>query len=209
METDLKVVEQQIGYIYQYNGTICIVDALNFQDLFDVSPVIEWQIKYANLILLNKEDLVESDQKDSIQSQIQSINPNAIVFSTSFGEIPEDILETTFDLSLLPSPKESLNRCDNRPSDLVLTADHALDYQQVYEFIQNLAFEALRIKGFVNCENRWHYFESVNKSVIENKLEDKPSNISQSELMIIFRPEVDLTLIDLVQKEWKKIITIS
>ncbi len=49
----------------------------------------------------------------------------------------------------------------------------------------------------------------MNKSVIENKLEDKPSNISQSELMIIFRPEVDLTLIDLVQKEWKKIITIS
>ena len=63
--------------------TITIADAERWDKLFIVTPMlIEAQLKAADIILLNKVDLIENSL-DSIREKINELNPDAEVFEIS------------------------------------------------------------------------------------------------------------------------------
>lgn len=71
--------------LYTFNGTVCLVDALNFEK----SPEPEIQIKQivvADLLLISKSDKVPNIQKEIFEKKLQKINPFARVdFLAPFG----------------------------------------------------------------------------------------------------------------------------
>ncbi len=74
------------------DGIITLVDALNVRRLAEVVMFIEKQLEDADLILLNKLDLVGPDEKEELIAWIHGIAPNARVIPTTYADVPLDIL---------------------------------------------------------------------------------------------------------------------
>ena len=61
----------------------------------DVVRVLIDQIEFANVILLNKTDLVSDDMRGQIQAVLKRLNPDARVLSISRGNVsPEEVIST-------------------------------------------------------------------------------------------------------------------
>jgi G3E family GTPase len=53
------------------------------------------QVEFANVIILNKTDLIASDQLESVQALLTKLNPEARIIHSTFGKVsPSDILNT-------------------------------------------------------------------------------------------------------------------
>ena len=70
--------EKTLKKIYQYNGTICLVDALNFENSPEKEITIK-QIVVADLVLISKSDDLSETQKETLKTNLQKINPLAEV----------------------------------------------------------------------------------------------------------------------------------
>ena len=67
---------------------ICIVDAGSFIDLYGASPMfVRTQLERANIIIINKRDLVDASGAGEIRKTISSINGRAVILITRYGRI--------------------------------------------------------------------------------------------------------------------------
>ncbi|MBN1820478.1 MAG: GTP-binding protein [Prolixibacteraceae bacterium] len=76
--------DEDIKNRFEYNGTVCLVDSVNF----DIQPEKEIslkQIAVADLILINKCDLIDESVKNKLFKNITSINPLAEVLLVESG----------------------------------------------------------------------------------------------------------------------------
>ncbi len=68
---------------------------LNSEDERTISDLLVDQIEFANVIILNKTDLVDSEQLRELQGIIQHLNPEAKVLLSKRGQVPlNEILNT-------------------------------------------------------------------------------------------------------------------
>lgn len=101
----------QFSYI---DTMVTVVDAFNFfkdfgspetlidRELTDIEDdfrtivnLLTDQIEFANVIILNKTDLVHEDTIGVLKAMIKKLNPNAIIIESSYGQVnPSQILNT-------------------------------------------------------------------------------------------------------------------
>ena len=86
MNIDLNNVSHKIESI-SMNGVVYIVDAKNIIDNLKNHPKINNHIAAADIIVLNKIDLVDKNDLASIKSTINKINPNSIIIQTKEGRL--------------------------------------------------------------------------------------------------------------------------
>ncbi|TAF34115.1 MAG: GTP-binding protein [Cytophagales bacterium] len=128
-------VAQTFSFVDETNGVdlssfsyidtmVTVVDCLNFfkdfgsddllqdreltnmeEDYRTIVNLLTDQIEFANIIILNKIDLVDSETVKLLTAIIQKLNPSAKLIMTSFGKVkPEDILNThLFDMEVAQS----------------------------------------------------------------------------------------------------------
>lgn len=66
--------DENLKKLYSYNGTICLVDALNF----NTQPEQEISIKQmvaADLVLINKSEQISKNERKALKNEIGKINP--------------------------------------------------------------------------------------------------------------------------------------
>ncbi|QQE74556.1 GTP-binding protein [Brevibacillus composti] len=80
-------------------GIVSVVDASRFRDLNSrfsskgsLVKTIRNQVKYADLLLLNKSDLVSADALEKVKAKVSELNPYAPVHVTIHGEMELDQL---------------------------------------------------------------------------------------------------------------------
>ena len=66
-----------------------IVDARNVEKSLAECEVATEQIKAANLLLLNKKDLLDEVQLQAVRSKLRQINPTAPILTTQQGDIKQ------------------------------------------------------------------------------------------------------------------------
>lgn len=103
-----------LGDIARLDTMVSVVDAYNFpQDFFspdelrdrhiaageaDERTVVDLlvdQVEFADVLVINKADLVEPDALASLEALLQKLNPAARIVRTSFGQAPLDALLNT------------------------------------------------------------------------------------------------------------------
>lgn len=101
--------DEELQDLYEYKGTICLLDAVNFKSQPEKEISIK-QLVIADLILVNKSESLSSEQKEDFQNEIRKINPFArIKFVTSGNANEIDLAriqekqKTTFDFLSFPS----------------------------------------------------------------------------------------------------------
>ena len=77
----------------QFGGIITLMDAASIQ--LDEHPVVEEQLKAANVVIVNKIDLIDTVTLIKVREKIKSIMPSeSILLETSFGRIDYDEIFT-------------------------------------------------------------------------------------------------------------------
>ncbi|TVR65474.1 MAG: GTP-binding protein [Gemmatimonadales bacterium] len=72
------------------DGIVTLIDAKHVALHIDESDEVREQIGFADVILLNKTDLVTEAELDDLERRIRSMNSVARIFRTSHGDIPLD-----------------------------------------------------------------------------------------------------------------------
>jgi G3E family GTPase len=93
-------VDENIGSKTRLDAVVTVADAKFLSDRLKDAPEAKNQIAFADVILLNKTDLVSAEELDEVEARIRGINPWAKVHRTQRSQIPlnEVIGRNAFDL---------------------------------------------------------------------------------------------------------------
>ncbi len=85
-------MDDDIRQRYQIQGIVTVVDALHITPHLDESPEAARQVAFADLLLVNKVDLVEPLALAELQSRLKRINAVAPQVETQMAQLPLDRL---------------------------------------------------------------------------------------------------------------------
>jgi G3E family GTPase len=177
-----SIIGKVKGQKYDYQGAICVVDALNFLDQVDVLLPIERQIAASSFIMLNKVDLIDSQVLSEVEQKIRSINSEADLLKTKHCEGGLDFLQRTLKNVSGIGSETCCNTPANRPVAHILSVAGSFDREKFMAFLQSLVPWTLRIKGFFQLKDGWMQVDMVG-----SQIDVKPTDITRtvSELVII------------------------
>ena len=143
---------------YQLDGTVCIVDCLNFDSQLTEEEAYN-QVLAGDIVLLNKTDLVSQDKKHEIEKLIHEINPFAKVYEMLFGSTNAKLLNMqAFDSESINSDFNKLRpvRSSSKHTGITsetFTIEQAFSQEQFMlwlEYFLNLNSKAVfRVKGIL------------------------------------------------------------
>ncbi|MBW3096377.1 CobW family GTP-binding protein [Pseudohoeflea coraliihabitans] len=93
-------MDEEVRAKTRLDAVVALVDAHHLPDRLQDSAEAEDQIAFADVIVLNKTDLVDSEKLASVEATIRAINPSARIHHASRADVPlEAVLDRgTFDL---------------------------------------------------------------------------------------------------------------
>ena len=130
-----------------YLGQVwCLVDAVNFRKISALQTRVNHQIRIADVVIINKSDLVDS-KNDELVQVIRKLNPFAAVVSTAFARVEFNQYE--------PVPKffpANLQAENGRPDleSQVVKSNRLIAPEKLQEFAEMIQPGCLRSKGYVN-----------------------------------------------------------
>jgi len=199
MEKMLYDIQSTVGDVYDFKGTICIVDATRFIELLQTLEAVKKQIIYSHLIVINKVDLAEPTRIANVETSIRKLNPFAPIVKTSYGKLDMSWLEQNLKDFPLPPSSSNLNCPSNRPKTLLLETDGVFDKEKLKVFLYSLSDLAFRFKGFFLLNEGWHYVDGVSDSITLTPINITPNT---SHLVVILKTRQPV--IDIIQQNWKK-----
>ena len=93
-------IDENVGRRTKLDAVVTVADAKWLNDRLKDAPEAKNQIAFADVILINKTDLVSSEQLDEVEARIRAINPYAKVHKTERAQIAlnEVLGRNAFDL---------------------------------------------------------------------------------------------------------------
>lgn len=132
---------------------IGLVDALRFNNRMkytaETNELMEEQIKYSDVIILNKMDLVTQVELENIKKQLASINNKATIYVTTYSKLDDVVVK---------NKSTDINRHvhvhHHNVQSMKYTFSTPIDRQLFYQFIMRLPDEVFRLKGFVKFKDQ-------------------------------------------------------
>ncbi|MEC3557451.1 GTP-binding protein, partial [Bacillus thuringiensis] len=142
---------------YQINGVVTVVDSYHIHKHFEKGLEAKEQIAFADVVLVNKLDLIEESEKENLLHEIQGINPTAKLIEATNCEvdIPSLLQIQTFKTkdTLQIYPHKEHNHLEGVKS-FVLREERPLDLQKLNEWmsavVQELGEYLYRYKGILS-----------------------------------------------------------
>ena len=194
---DLEIINSQIGNVYKIKETICLVDASLVIKLMDVITSISTQIQVSSCVLVNKTDLVDLSQLNSVEELIYEINPNANIFKTQFGKINLKKLRS-LDKGQIQRNIDGIRDTKGDHSSITLIQTKQISKEMLLDFIGSLNDLILRMKGYIDLlEEGWYRIDQVERNLNLKPVVSKPDHGS---LIVIFREIID---VHKIETQWK------
>ena len=137
------------------DSVVTVVDAETFTPEYFDSDAAFKQINYADIILLNKTDLVDRSRLSAVESYLASTKRNLRVLPTKYGQIPLplilDVDSTIADRE--PEPESDRHSHHLAADDFVsmsFQSDRPFDVYKFHKFLnEQLPVEVFRAKGII------------------------------------------------------------
>jgi len=158
-------VDEDVQSKTRLDAIVTVVDARHLLEEIDKAHEAQEQLAFADIVLLNKMDLVSESERDAVEKRIRRINPTAVIHRSERCQVPlEEVLgRNAFDLDrVLEIEPDFLKHFhdhdhDDHVTSFSLLSDAPLDPQRFFPWIQTLAQEhgpdMLRMKGIIAFEN--------------------------------------------------------
>jgi len=169
-------------------GIITVVDAGNF--LKADSPILEAQLKEANVVVLNKIDRIDSKMLGEVRERVKSIvKPGCELFETRFSRISyQDLFTRRFGRPSITYTEPRVKEFDSTAGFVAISLlrSSPINPDELIEFYQKQRQKIVRSKGFVMTKKGGIEVQ-VSKSGIEVKEIHEP--IQKTELVLIVKEE--------------------
>jgi G3E family GTPase len=193
-------VDEDMREQMQLDAVVTVVDAKHIWEHWDSSEAQE-QIAFADVILLNKTDLVTPEQLDELEKRIRGMNAMAKVYRTRNSELEMDALlgVNAFDLNraLEIDPQflsEDAHEHDESVYSVALVESGALDGEKLQHWMSKLLQtqgpDIFRMKGILNLSGEDHRFVFQGVHMLFEGTRDrlwKPEETRNNQLVFIGR----------------------
>jgi G3E family GTPase len=167
-------VDEDLRDELRLDAVVTLVDLRHVEQHWDSEEVQE-QLAFADVLILNKLDLVEETARSAIERRVRSINPMARLLHSRHADVPmQDILgvgafELERALTLDPGflAEEHEHEHDEAVASLALVEERPLDLEKLGRWLADLVAERgpdlFRMKGIIQLqgEERRYVFQSV------------------------------------------------
>lgn len=155
-------VDDEISENVSLDAVVTMVDAKHFLETVDDAHECEEQVAFADIVILNKTDLIDEEGLNAVESKIRSLNKFAAIHRTERASLPIDTVlgRGAFDLKRLieiepgfleEDPKD--HEHDDTIASVSLKSDNPIQPDKFSEwmrsFIQERGVDVLRTKGIL------------------------------------------------------------
>ena len=131
------------------DSIIATADAASFSlDRFENSPVRN-QLRYADIVLLNKGDLAGEESLGVVEAKIRDVKPEARILCTRFSQAPLDLLLTPAHRDDLPDQDHHHHLESDGFASVSFESDRPFDVRGFQRFLQALPPVVFRGKGIL------------------------------------------------------------
>lgn len=181
-----------------------IVDSLNYFKLNKLQLRFRHQIRVADMLVLNKTDLVEGTNHDEIIVSLKEKNPYAKIVTTSHCKIPlANILDKQFNETIAfqeIKKNEKIESCGKPDVEFsVIRSTKMITKEQLIKFLTEIPKSTYRAKGFIKLRN--NKVIALQYSFGKYELKEIENYSGPSEI-IALGPEIDNVKLN---KQFKKI----
>jgi G3E family GTPase len=166
-------VDEDVQQQARLDAVVTVVDTKHIWQHWDADEAQE-QIAFADVILLNKVDLVTGEQLEELEQRIRQMNPMAKIYRTQNAEVEMDALlgVGAFDLSraIAIDPEflsETAHEHDETVGSVAIVETGAVNGERLNQWLGNLlqtqGVDIFRMKGILNIagENQRFVFQGV------------------------------------------------
>ena len=187
---------------YNYRGSICVADAMHFLQFAEVFTPVKNQVIKSRFIVLNKIDDIDREKQRELYVTLHSLNPEAFLYPTNYGEVPLDVIEEhlrTEDIG-----EESFNTPWNRPAVHTIDMPVIESAEQIERFCEKIAADTVRIKGFgqLEDEEKYVHIDCVGENVVVREQMIVEKDIKNWKLIVISKYSIE----DIIEQYWKEIL---
>jgi G3E family GTPase len=182
------------------DAVVTVVDAKHIQQHWEADEAQE-QIAFADVILLNKTDLVSPEELDELESKIKGMNGIAKIYRTQNSELSMDSLlgvqAFNLDRALEIDPEflnENAHEHDETVKSFAIVESGALDGQKLNNWLSHLlqtqGVDIFRMKGILNIADQDLRFVFQGVHMLFDGKPDRPwqeNEIRKNELVFIGR----------------------
>lgn len=197
----LEAVEAVKGNVYDYSGTITIVDGAHFLLQLEEIETVKRQLKFSNLVIISKVDLIAAEKLAQIKLKIREINQTADIVESDKGSYDYDFLTKNLLAAGWVESEDTSNTPENRPKTLTLTYEDEVSQEKLLKFLDIIKKDSYRIKGFVKLDTGCQQLDVVN-DIIDFKASDRCKD--KSELVIISK--IGPQIIRPIFAAWKEVV---
>jgi G3E family GTPase len=159
------------------DSVINIVDAYASIEHPEIGYAARSQLRQADLILINKTDLVEQAAVETVKKQVRPYNDNAVLIECVLCDVDPRIL---FGPDVPHGERLRAPHPEQKLRSFTFTTDRMLDRAKFEQLVASLPAEVYRAKGFVRIDDKPYLFNYV---AGRSELEEFPSD--KTELVFI------------------------
>jgi G3E family GTPase len=131
------------------DSIIATADAASFSlDRFESAPARS-QLRYADIILLNKGDLVDEDSLRAVEAKIRKVKPEARILRTRHSKVPIDLVINATHRRDLPDHDDHDHLESDGFNSISFAGDRPFDALRFQSFLQGLPPSVFRGKGIL------------------------------------------------------------
>jgi G3E family GTPase len=161
------------------DGVVSVIDADMLVRFPELGHTTRLQIEGADILLLNKIDLVDAKQTDALEIKLREINPNAAVIRTERCRIEPELL---FGISQSRERKVATPQHEHQPEfeSFAFGSDNIFSRDCFERFADALPANVIRAKGFVRFPDGAQLFNFV-----AGRWELEPFETDETQLVFI------------------------
>ena len=189
----LTFLEKELRSMTRLDSIVTLIDCANYGEAFSNYQAMESQIEYGDIIVLNKTDLVDEADVDSLEIKLRNFKKNARIIRTKKSQVPLALILSVglFESDTYFEGAESESKHDHHHSDhlendgstsLSNQSDRPLDFGEFRYYhsghLENDGFSSLSIQSDRPLNVRkFRYF-------LENQL---PENVFRAKGILWFQ----------------------
>jgi G3E family GTPase len=149
-------IDDRIKSEYRLNGVVTVVDAKHIFQQLGRSPEAKEQIAFADMVLLNKIDLINPEDLPELEFKLRNLNGAARVCQTTYSDIDIDrVLDLrSLDIQIRAEKHDHRHAHTEDIQTVAITAPGDLDGLKLSQWFRELLAESgeriMRMKGILN-----------------------------------------------------------
>lgn len=193
----LDAAKELGGDHYDFQGAICLIDAVNFPRQLQDMETVERQLKHCHLAAVTKADLIGPEKMEELKEAIRKINPRCPILTSTQGDLDlsflgEDLLQYTW-----CEGEETTNTEETKPKTISLWFDGVMKQETLDAILREVLPHAYRIKGFFHLEEGWNQVD-----VVGDRIDHAPCD-GHERSQLVFISRIGPQIIKKIMEAWQ------